>query len=210
MDDDDNKKDFLRNIAEHEMFVLMDSGIYRHIRFKKKSNNSYWFDLVSLPGLLCITGDMGTFSFRRAEDMFEFFRQGRGINPGYWGEKCVAAAVNNGRPNEHHKGVYMWDAKVWEDDLRRRYPAELVDAAKEFSFDWGADQESAFKIESVLAGSTTGFDPENVAGEVYSGNYLWCLHAIRWGIEQYDKAAPRPEAGGSTTTTTTTTAAVCE
>lgn len=92
---------FLKDVATHEMQLLRDDGVYRHLRFKRPGTACMYFDLITWPGFLCYTGDMGTFVFTRLRDMFEFFRtdreyaQRRGdrqlfVNHGYWSEKLVA------------------------------------------------------------------------------------------------------------------------
>jgi len=95
---------FLRDVANHQMTVLRDDGLHRHVRFKEPGTSCYYFDLITWPGYLCYTGDMGTFVFRRIDDMFEFFGHDRAyhasrgralaINLGYWGEKLVAVDAN--------------------------------------------------------------------------------------------------------------------
>ncbi len=98
-------KDFQRDTANHSMQVLRDDGVYRHIRFSDNGSSVYRFDLLTWPGCLCYTGDMGTFVFQRLEDMFEFFRDGRErrvgeeprINRSYWSEKLIA--VDGSRRN---------------------------------------------------------------------------------------------------------------
>jgi hypothetical protein len=95
---------FLRDVAGHVMTILRDDGVHRHVRFKQPGTSCYYFDLITWPGHLCYTGDMGTFVFRRIEDMFEFFGRDReyhaslgralAINLGYWGEKLVAVDAN--------------------------------------------------------------------------------------------------------------------
>jgi hypothetical protein len=102
---DPSEELFLRDVAEHQMIVLRDDGLYRHIRFKQPGTMSMYFDLITWPGRLCYTGDMGTYVFQRLEDMFQFFRVDREyavsrnkrlyINLGYWTEKLVA--VDGGR-----------------------------------------------------------------------------------------------------------------
>jgi len=80
---------FARDTARHEMTVLHDDGLYRHLRFSSNSRGygEYWFDLITWPGCLTIRGDYGdAYTFTRLRDMFEFFR-GKGINPHYWSEK---------------------------------------------------------------------------------------------------------------------------
>ena len=65
---------FLGDVDWHVMTVLRDDGVHRHIRLKRPDSGSYWFDLITWPGTLCIDGDCGTYVFRRLEDMFQFFR----------------------------------------------------------------------------------------------------------------------------------------
>jgi hypothetical protein len=93
---------FLKDAGGCAMTVIRDDGIHRHLAFRKPrpAGSGYWFDLITYPGELVITGDMGTYVFRRIEDMFEFFRTDReynekrgrklGINPSYWSEKLRA------------------------------------------------------------------------------------------------------------------------
>jgi hypothetical protein len=97
--------DFLKDVSAHEMEVLREDGVYRHIRFKKPGTGCMHFDLVTWPGYLAYSGDMGCYVFSRLNDMFEFFRTDREylqrdgrqlcINLGYWSEKLQA--VDGGR-----------------------------------------------------------------------------------------------------------------
>ena len=68
---------FLRDVQQHQIQVIRHDGVNRHIRFKRPGSMSYYFDLITWPGHLCYTGDMGTYVFRRMDDMFEFFRDDR-------------------------------------------------------------------------------------------------------------------------------------
>jgi len=108
---------FVRDVAKHQMTVLRDDGVHRHLRFKNPESGSYWFDLITWPGVLCIDGDMGTLVFKRLHDMFEFFRTDRVdrlerkkpdeavdlndiqqlercLNLSYWAEKVQAAPLS--------------------------------------------------------------------------------------------------------------------
>ena len=67
---------FTSDIAQHQMQVIRDDGVSRHLRFKRPNTMCMHFDLLTWPGYLCYTGDMGTYVFRRLEDMFPFFRRG--------------------------------------------------------------------------------------------------------------------------------------
>lgn len=94
---------FLRDVEDHEMTVIRDDGFHRHIRFKQPNTICYYFDLITWPGHLCISGDCGTYVFSRVEDMFTFFRKDHkpkegtlAINPRYWGEKLLSIGTNAG------------------------------------------------------------------------------------------------------------------
>ena len=100
------EESFLKDVAGHEMTIIRDDGVNRHVRFKQPGTSCYYFDLITWPGCLCYTGDMGTYVFSRLEDMFQFFRTDRenlrlkdgltlAINLGYWSEKLIA--VDGGR-----------------------------------------------------------------------------------------------------------------
>src|ERR1700722_10858892 len=107
---------FLKDVANHKMTVLLDSGIYRHVEFKKPGRCDMWFDLITWPGCLTVRGDMGTWTFARVEDMFKFFRSNPNkleINADYWSEK-LCTGVHGGRDS----------AEVWEEEVFR---ANLID-----------------------------------------------------------------------------------
>lgn len=98
---------FLKDVGSHVMEIIKEDGLHRHIRFRKPGTMCMHFDLITWPGYLCYTGDMGTYVFRRLEDMFQFFRADReyaqsrgkqlGINLGYWAEKLEAVDGNSQR-----------------------------------------------------------------------------------------------------------------
>ncbi|MDR7193380.1 hypothetical protein [Luteimonas terrae] len=91
---------FRKGTAEHQMEIVLDSGTHRHLRFSKPGTSCYSFNIVTWPGYLAISGDMGASVFSRLPDMLEFFRADQKwqadnpdrlyINTGYWAEKLVA------------------------------------------------------------------------------------------------------------------------
>jgi hypothetical protein len=93
--EDQTEKFFPRDTAEHQLEVIRDDGLYKHLRFKKPGTGNYRFDIVTWPGYLTFCGDMGTLTFSREEDMLGFFRLrnrpdlplSKRINPDYWSEK---------------------------------------------------------------------------------------------------------------------------
>lgn len=186
---------FQRDTANHTMEVRLDNGLHRHLTFTENGSSIYRFDLITWPGFLCISGDMGCNVFSRLPDMFEFFRKRDGsINPRYWQEKIE----DNGRDSAQE-----FDPEAF----RKLIKAELHQALKSI-----ADEEEAedlkHDVNSLLldesdngehaAWAAVGlWDDERMPLEDFGENYntcrdftvhyIWRCHAIAWGIQQYDQ-----------------------
>lgn len=200
--------EFLNDVSSHEMIVIRNDGANRHIRFKRPQSSTFWFDLITWPGTLCIDGDMGTYVFRRLEDMFEFFRTDRAcgqkdgrtlfINPGYWGEKLQSVAI--------HGGYKEFNQGLFKDAVKREFDAwaeseEPTDEAKDALWEDLTDQvlsragdgsHEAVKaaIEFEPADGETLFEMRDFYDhrlESYTFHFIWCCYAIAWGIEKYDE-----------------------
>lgn len=130
---------FKGDTAGHEMTVLHDDGLYRHLRFRRPDRGSYWFDLITWPGNLTVNGDCGTFTFSRVEDMFEFFR-GYRVNPQYWAEKIRG---------ETRVKSYS------EDRFRQQVKEDAADAEEEYPGLSAAVEE---RFYGVLAEWDTGYE----------------------------------------------------
>lgn len=196
----DTAKRFARETDEHQMTVLHNDGLYRHLRFLPASGPSfYWFDLITVPGSLIFRGDGESFVFARTEDMFEFFR-GQRINPQYWSEKLTSSQEVK-RYNREIFEVQVKEAFV--DAVRNREaPAGLGRAVREQILDpdglftvgaW--TEESAhrilrdFEFKGFYFSDTGEWDLRD-----YDWWFLWACHGIVWGIAQYDAwAKPLPE-----------------
>lgn len=149
------------------MRVLLDNGVYRHIQMKKPGSSNMWFDIVTWPGFLAYSGDMGAFVFSRLNDMFEFFRSSKDgtlqINPDYWGEK-LEAIDSDGRSNgykqfsiEKMRRHVEEDIKMWieecptefeadeeeESNTRKAFEVELRTAVQDEVYYYFDDGESA-------------------------------------------------------------------
>jgi hypothetical protein len=200
---------FQRDVAHHQMKVLRDDGQYRHLLFNAPNTGFYWFELVTWPNHLAITGDMGPgYVFTRTADMFQFFRLHRaGINPGYWAEKLVAdSGVREFSEEKFRQTVLDYAAGyadeypglvaavrsevLWGDDL------DFEDAARDNLANWvyrvpTGDAEPAYK--EFRFEDTPGWDLHD-----YTHRFLWCCHAIRWGIQQYDSQPVAPDPAAAT------------
>lgn len=199
--------------AKHQMAVLRDDGLYRHIRFQEPGTSIWHFDLVTWPGHLVITGDLEDFHFARLSDMFEFFRSPVGhINPGYWAQKLCGPV----RPKVYSQDLtkqrvfeYFWERRhehrgqavpLWrairgevlsddvlpsEDAVRfvlrdfRYYPARNVEPARDFVPQRLPRRDAGmFEFEEWWEWELRDWD----------FHFLLSLHAIVWGIRQYDQA----------------------
>lgn len=138
---------------EHQMTVLRDDGLYRHIRFAKPGTSIWRFDLVTWPGHLVITGDLEDFHFARIPDMFEFFRSPVGyINEHYWSEKlCGPQRSMSYSPELFRKYVfeYFWENRdYYEPPSQRR-----VDNTRSLFGDRPAstiDSEASYRSKTEL------------------------------------------------------------
>lgn len=201
------EEQFLKVTASHQMTVIHDDGYHRHIRFSRKESRPYWFDLITWPGALCIDGDMGTYVFRRLEDMFDFFRADReyltrngvqlAINPGYWSEKLQAPKSS---------GAQEFSAEAFRSHVKEAFDAYVADGA--IDEEPGARQQLWTEIEDEVLcvvddGEIRAYDAargffSHVAEDFnlhdcwewecreYTFDFLWCCYAIAWGIKTYD------------------------
>lgn len=184
------EKKFIADVTDHTMTVLRDEGVFRHVRFRKPGTIVYGFDLITWPGHLCYTGDMGTYVFARIEDMFMFFRTDRMqpkrgqklfINLGYWAEKVLA--------EDRHGKI-----KEFDPDLARK---KLLEELKGFC-GTRADRRGIYD-EAVARLDDGEIDfrrevmdrfPDSWEWDLtkYTYRFTWACFAIAWGIQRYDDA----------------------
>lgn len=196
---------FARETAQHEMTIAHDDGLYRHLQFRKtwwqppyarqQRTAIYRFDLITVPGSLIFQGDGESFVFSRVEDMFEFFRGPVGrINAMYWAEKLTshrdaATTYSRDRFFEHLRDDFV------EACRERRVPAGTGRAIREaIEMDYNVDCEEdarrfldLFEFEGFRFVDTFEWHLDD-----YDWWFLWSLHAIVWGIAQYDAATSEP------------------
>ena len=207
---------FLRDVAKHEMTVIRDDGVHRHIRFKQPDSGMMFFDLITWPGFLCYCGDMGTYVFQRTQDMFGFFRKnGRldGIDRRYWAEKIEAADRDGVEKHSHEefaRQINDWVDRQAEGDkpdddepeqlvlwaeayaeLRAEVESEVLsaDSNEVRCFDAANDFTHAGDAWKAFHGPNAKFqftDFWEVDTKEYTSRFLWCCYALAWGIEQYD------------------------
>ena len=204
---------FLKDVAKHQMTIIHEDGLHRHIRFRKPDSSDMFFDLITWPGALCYTGDMGTYVFRRLTDMFEFFRTDRkspylaakgltlGINLSYWAEKLEAIDRCDGVKKfdeDKFNAVVLGYLKNWlrenRDSTSKEERRDLWDEV--VSDVLGADNDSKGYRKQAAAHDFYSIVNDKVKFsfgnlweydcESYSTRFVWCCYALAWGINQYD------------------------
>jgi hypothetical protein len=186
---------FLRDVAQHKMKIVRNEGVSRHVIFAKPESYNMRFEFITWPGHLCYTGDMGTFVFRRLEDMFEFFRYEYGsdgklrINLQYWAEKLEAT--------DRCDGERRWSPEKFRSVIEHylendgdQVPEGLREAVEEEIYTCLDDGEhEAYRAANDFRYKGFQFnDLWDHDFREYTYRFIWCCYALAWGIEQYDKA----------------------
>jgi hypothetical protein len=189
---------FLKDVERHELIVIRDNGVDRHIRFKRPGSYCMHFDLITWPGYLCYTGDMGTYVFQRLDDMFEFFRTDRkgqtlAINPSYWGQKLQAVDSGDGFKQYSHEKFCQLINELVEQHIKddELTPGE----AKELKAEVESQVLGCEEYENAAYIAASDFEYEGFEFsdfwehdlKDYSYRFMWCCRALAWGINKYDE-----------------------
>jgi hypothetical protein len=190
---------FARETAAHEMTVLFDVGLYRHLRFEAPDGSGYRFDLHTSPNRLMFVGEVGTYVFSvfPTEDMFQLLREssiGDQPNFGYWREKLRAwnePAIQFStelfdervaKELAKAEGSFPGATAAWREHtegLAAVYSTESEEGAREalaaFEFLPEGQQIPALRLQYV---SRFVFDD-------FDWRYLWACHAALWGANRY-------------------------
>lgn len=192
------EQQFLKDTAEHQMTILQDEGTSRHIRFRKPGTICMGFDMITWPGYLCYTGDMGTYVFSRSPDMLEFFRtsghcrpengETLPINFGYWAEKLQAVDKQSGlteySPEKFRETILeILEEKGASGELRQAVKDDVLCAADD-------GHQAAYEAASCFRFEGRHVFPDfwEHSLSVYTVRFLWCCYALAWGIQKYDQA----------------------
>lgn len=186
-------KQFLRDIFPMALSVEHDDGIYRHLKIRHPDTIINGFDIVTWPGHLAISGDMGTTVFSRVYDMFDFFG-GNEINPGYWAGKVEAGETRVFDPDvfrqvvtEHVRNELASEPRdvieyVTKDVEERvlNFADDGEHAAMSAAIDYRCPLPSRYpnldwSLDWMLEADCTNF----------THRFLWQCHAILWAVNRY-------------------------
>jgi len=193
-----SEQDFLKNVENHSMTIIRNDGVSRHLWFSREGSRIYYFQIITEPGFLMISGDCGTFVFERIRDMFEFFRMDESdfsrvkdrqlqINPRYWSEKVIDGGDR----------CYKYDAEKSEKSIREYLIERCEDSGEDVDellngvyFDDGEYNLA----NSIMGNDELGYDYLDCIMKSPSFEFIWCLRAIVWGIAQFDEATGKEAA----------------
>lgn len=184
--------EFAEHVKNHVLTILRDDGVYRHLRFGTPGTNIMRFDVVTWPGFLAYTGDMGCFVFSRVEDMLEFFRHER-PNFGYWAEKV--RGVDRAGLREWSAELFRASVSEWVDEQLEGVDHVAAAVARELVEDdvlrHADDEHEAMEALRAFACDDICFAD---AWEMHDSfmdwkyNFAWCCYALPWAVKTYDAA----------------------
>jgi len=190
-------EEFLKTVADHRITILLDTGLYRHIRCEQPGTRNHYFDLVTWPGSLAYTGDVGSFMFSRSSDMFAFFRpdgEGTRINPQYWGEKLQAVDKNEGHLEySREKLIYMCQEHMGElvDSMTEDKWSKVNQAIEaEVTYADNLDDAHTLLREFKVDGKQFFHDTWEWKLKDHTARYIWACYAIVHAIGMYDAIKP--------------------
>ena len=189
---DNIKARFLRDVRNHKLTIENDNDVHRCIYLGRPGSSAYHFRLITFPGGLAISGDMGDYTFCRLNDMFKFFRDSEmtnHINAQYWHEKMQSEDKNCKTkvfsPNRFRDAVVStvdeWEIRLGDADKIKK------DVEKNLLQMYLSSEQEAYELLTNYE-SPDGqiFDDLDFNFLEYSMHFKWALHAIVWGIKQYD------------------------
>lgn len=213
MSNQPTEESFLKDVSNHQMEVIRDDGLYRHVRFRQPGSSCYLFDLITWPGYLAYVGDMGSYVFSRLPDMFQFFRKDRsyaeqrglklGINLCYWAEKVEAMDKND--------GIKEFDEETFNREIVERLVGWIRDHREDTTKGERRELWDLVMSEVVGADSDSGGHRKRSAAydfshevsrkvrfqfndlwesnfDRYTYRYVWCCYALAYGVLKYDES----------------------
>ncbi len=187
-----------KDLKDHVVTVLHADGLHRRWRCMAPGTWNMGFEIITWPGSICYTGDMGDYLFQRTNDMIAFMR-GSCMSYSYAAEKCVA---HDGRLSQFSEELFHQALKdrveesddgmvtVFRHGERRREPIQPMIDEIISAYDINNDQHAA--LEAMYNSGL--WDCEVPQCQTWTVHFLWCLHAIRWFIGKIDAGDVRHEA----------------
>lgn len=203
---------FQENTTDHQLTILHDDGMYRHLRMSAPGTRMWSWDIVTWPGHLATGGDVADgLTFSREEDMIGFFKPGRGdrayysdgapsIDFRYWAEKLQGDQRQTVKEYKHKDFVdyvreHLTDQLPHDRNLTPELIEELVAEAR-------AEDENPQAALAWMEGYDKYFsDPWEHDFRDYTFHFHLGCYAVNAAVQAYVKhtaeAGDAPQTTGS-------------
>ena len=166
---------------DHEINYLMTNDVYRHFDCRNRNGSSiYQFNVITFPGRLIITGDVGDLMLKRCRDMLEWApRAVHSID--YFAEKVVAGKVK-----------VDYDPEVVQEVINEALGDRDSDAARLEISD--VTNPHSTLMEMYDSAAWDGCDWPGLWN--WHSNFLWCREAFKWFCANHFKEETVSAEGG--------------
>lgn len=186
-------RQFEANTCGHQLKVLHDDGLYKHLRMAQPGTSIWSWNLVTWPGYMTVVGDIGDgFTWHRELDMIawadtwprygDFYGDGSPyLQADYWAEKLTRAC--RGRALVYD--VAVLERLVAHHGREQRWPEPVVAETVEAAHAAGVDGE-AFAHEWLRdAGPFRDVDTWEWDLKQLDHHYLLACYAMATTIRAY-------------------------
>jgi len=204
------RQHFAKFSEKHELTILHDDGLYRHLRIAEPGTGIYSWNIITWPGHLATSGDVADgYMFARLPDMFEFFRHPHSadsyyINDSYWWEKMPHTLHDQARKYslDAFERFVEQSAEEWREGMLPAERASLTAAIKRDILDETTEYDAEhnrqllddFSFESKSHGYTLGWsDTWEYDFQDWDYHFILALLAISKGIAMYDEHQKQSE-----------------
>lgn len=148
--------------AEHEIHTRLEQDVYRHYDCRHKNgSNIYQFHVVTFPGRLIVSGDIGDLMLVRCYDMLEWAPQAvESID--YFASKVVSGPTKQYCSEVAREAIRQ---------ARQENPLDLLEVSD-------VDNPHSTIMEIYDSRIWEGCDFPSL--ENWTSNFLWCREALRW------------------------------
>ena len=190
-------KGFVDQTAQHQLTVLHDEGLYRHLRMAAPGTSMWHWEVVTWPGHLSITWDVADgFTFRRIPDMLDFFHLAGPsrnwyadgapiIDHRYWAEKLAheqREATREYSAEEFLRHITLTLAdRQGDGDIDAARAAELIAEARSHS----EDEHTAVSWMSEVFSAVDQDWYDGTDLRDYTAQYLIACYALDATVQAY-------------------------
>ena len=164
-----------RAFAEHQIEIILANDMHRHWRCAKPGTGVYEFHVITVPGRLIVTGDIGFLAVERTRDMVAWC-SGAVQSIEYFAEK-VPRSIKTTEYSEEVAEAWCRE-ELADEDVSDETKAELDDFIETVDFTNWHQFYTELHASEELSGHVANCDYPSF--EDYNHNFLWCRQALMW------------------------------